>query len=68
MGFGGSEYRARAVFSQNSFYPGSELMVEMSMDNTTCSKKLDFYQLSLIRTVRTKKGETSFLKETIIKT
>lgn len=29
LGFGASEYQARAIFSQNTLYPGSELMVEL---------------------------------------
>ena len=57
LGFGGSEYQARAVFSQSSLFPGSELMVEIQMDNTMCKKKVAFYQLSLIRTVRSKKTQ-----------
>jgi hypothetical protein len=68
LGFGASEYRARAVFSQSTLYPGSEIMVEVEMDNTRCKKSVDFYQLSLIRTVKTKKTNehAQFVKETIV--
>ena len=45
-------------------------MVEVQMDNTMCKKKVDFYQLSLIRTVKTKKTHefNQFIKETNLDT
>ena len=43
FGFGGSEYQAKAVFSQNCFYTGSELIVEVELNNTKCKKKVDYY-------------------------
>lgn len=53
LGYGSTESRATVTFNYNHFVIGSDVIVKMAVDNTDCDKDIEFFQLSLIRTIQT---------------
>lgn len=51
---GKSTSQAKIKFNQNQLYPGALLHCDIDLDNSTCKNDVDYVQMYLVQTVKTK--------------
>jgi len=54
LGIGKSTCQAKVIFNDNQLYAGAVVNVLANIDNSTCKNDVDYVQLYLIQTVKTK--------------